>query len=473
VASNLKRQKLTYFARYSVPRSLRAVIGRSEILRTLKTQDKREADKRKHRVLAELQEMVSRLAVEATLPKDTAEYVLATARTLREAVVTGESTEENAQAALNHALDHHLETLARKNGIDGATGDPLLTEAHERTLRLAHQVLSHGNVTLLSESVAKYLKEIKPRITGAAYKQKDKQLHAFAKWLGEVDVATITRRVTGRYVADVVQAADLASKTKKDWIANLTAFGSWLTQYGLTEFNPWSGLTRAIRESTRGGSKPEKRPYTPKELVKLLGHLKPGSPLLPLACIAAYSGCRIEELASMQVDHITDDALRVMEGKNANSVRYVPLHDVIKPMVRQLCRTSTDGYLISGLLPGGVDNKRSHYVSKRFGDLLRRNEFPEGEVDFHSFRRSFAQRCEQAGLPQSTAALLLGHARQSLTYGLYSPGPEFEALQVAMEKVTYGEPVDSRVRALTSRAAVTVRSTRRRVRRPLVREGRE
>jgi integrase len=453
--SNLKLQHRTWSVRLKVPRALRHIVGKAELFRSLKTRDIREANRLKHRVLADLHAELSRLAVEATLPKDKAEYVLATARTLREAVVNGESTEQNAEAALAHALEAHLRH-------HGGEDEAQLTETHLRTLQLAHQVLEHGNVTLLTEAVAKYLREVKPRITGAAYRQKDKQLHAFAKWLGEADVSTITRKVTGRYVADVVQHADLATKTKKDWLANLTAFGSWLTQYGLTEFNPWSGLTRAIKETTRGGAKPKKRPYTSTELVKLLGLIKPGSPALPLACIAAYSGCRLEELASMQVDHVTDDALRVMEGKNENSVRYVPLHEVVKPMVRRLCETSTDGYLISGLLPGGVDGKRSHYVSKTFGDLLRRNHFAAGEVDFHSLRRSFAQRCEHAGIPQSTAALLLGHARQSLTYGLYSPGPEFGALKEAIAKVSYGETVDARVKALSGHAAVTHRSTRRR-----------
>ena len=227
---NLNRQHQTWHVRLKVPRTLRSLVGKAELFRSLKTRDVREANKLKHRVLAEMHAELSRLAVEATLPKSSAEYVLATARALREAVVTGTSTQENAEAALSAALDDHLE----HHGGDEAQ----LSEAHERTLRLANRMLTHGNVTLLTEAVAKYLKEVKPRITGAAYNQKDKQLHAFARWLGEAEVSTITRKVTGRYVADVVQAAALAPKTKKDWIANLTAFGSWLTQYGLTGVQP-------------------------------------------------------------------------------------------------------------------------------------------------------------------------------------------------------------------------------------------
>lgn len=57
----------------------------------------------------------------------------------------------------------------------------------------------------------------------------------------------------------------------------------------------------------------------------------------------------------MKTEHVTTDAFRVMDAKNTNSVRYVPIHATIAPMVSQLLATSCDGFLISGLLPGGAD----------------------------------------------------------------------------------------------------------------------
>jgi integrase len=80
-----------------------------------------------------------------------------------------------------------------------------------------------------------------------------------------------------------------------------------------------------------------------------------------------------------------------------------------------------------------MDGKRSHYVSKSFGDHLRKRGFPD-ELTFHSLRRSFAQRCDLAGIPPTTAAQLLGHHRRGLSYGLYSPGVDFPKLG--------GEPLD-------------------------------
>jgi integrase len=165
---------------------------------------------------------------------------------------------------------------------------------------------------------------------------KSRQLAAFVKWLGkDTELSTITRKVTGRYAAEVVHPAQRATKTRKDWLANLTAFGSWCKQYGLTESNPGRNLTRTFKESTRGG-RPRPRPFTEGELDALVRSLPKGSPLLPLACLGAYSGARLEELCSMKVEHVTDDALRVMEGKNENSVRFIPIHKTLRPMVKRL-----------------------------------------------------------------------------------------------------------------------------------------
>ena len=44
---------------------------------------------------------------------------------------------------------------------------------------------------------------------------------------------------------------------------------------------------------------------------------------------------------------------------------------------------------------------------------------------------------ENAGVLESTTQLIVGHSRQSLTYGLYSPGVHFELLCEAVGKVSY------------------------------------
>jgi integrase len=174
---------------------------------------------------------------------------------------------------------------------------------------------------------------------------------------------------------------------------------------------------------------------------------------------------RIDEIAAMKLEHLTSGAFRVMKAKNENSVRYVPIHPIIEPLVEQLRKTSTDSYLISGLIEGGRDKKRSHFASKAFGRFLRANGFTDNTLNFHSLRRSFTQRAESATVPESTTKLLTGHARQSLTYGLYSPGPEFPTLAAAIAKVSFGPTADTTVVSLAAKATITERSRRRPARR--------
>jgi integrase len=459
----------TWNVRVAVPRRMQAVIGRKVVFRSLKTRDLAEARRLRHRVIAAIHEELSQLTLAATLPTDSAEFIVETARAQRAAVEDGTMDEEKAEAGLDEFVQDYLESSRRKYGFDPETGDPHLPIAEERALQLAHKVFTGAEAATLAAQITRYLAEVKPRITTGSYEAKHKQLHAFAKWAGpHIDVATITRKVAGKYVADVIQTSGRAVKTRKSWLGNLAAFGSWLESYGVTEVNPWSNLSRVMKESTRGGSKPQPRPYTVEEFSTLVQKLQPGSPLLPMTCIAAYSGMRIDEIAAMKLADLTAGAFRVMRAKNENSVRYVPIHPTIEPLVEQLRKSSTDEYLISGLIEGGRDRKRSHFASKAFGRFLRANGFTDTTLNFHSLRRSFTQRAESAAVPESTTKLLTGHARQSLTYGLYSPGPEFATLAAAIQKVSYGAASDTLVVSLAGKVTITERSRRR----PLARRSR-
>jgi integrase len=87
----------------------------------------------------------------------------------------------------------------------------------------------------------------------------------------------------------------------------------------------------------------------------------------------------------MRLEQVTGDAFRIVEGKTGNSVRVVPMHSVLVPVVERLRQTSHDDYLISGLLPGGRDNKRSHFPSKYFGRFIRANGFTDPLLNFHAW----------------------------------------------------------------------------------------
>lgn len=443
----LKQRKRTWYARLRVPRELQPIVGRAEYVRTLETRDLSEANRRKHAVLAELHTELQR-AVRAAGKGGDAAGLVDLAASLREDVEAGRISRAEAVAAQDASTERVLE---RRQPGDVAASD--------QAIRAAYRTLS--GAPLLSTAITEYLAERGPHIRQQTLQEKKRQLLELSAWLGaDCEVGEVPKARAGRYVADVLLKKGHKAKTTKDTLSNLSAFWGWLEGRGLVDFNVWHKMSGTVRGSTRG-REAVRRPWTDAELLKLLQGIPEGDPLLPMTAIAAWSGMRREEIAQLKVtDVASDHAFVIREGKSAAAVRRVPIHPAIRPLVVHLVKTSRDTFLIPGLLTGGADAKRAHYVGKRFTEVKRRLGFTDTALVFHTLRNAFMQRCEDAEVPESTTKLIVGHTRDSLTYGTYSPGPKFDALREAVAKVTFGK-ADALARALKGNAQVTMKSARR------------
>src|SRR5205807_4043384 len=158
MADQLKLRHGKWYARLTLSRPLRKTLGRSEVLKALGTSDLREANKLKHRALAQMQEEASRAALAAELHPDSVEYLAEAARMQREAMRAG-LDEHAAEAGLDAAVENWLERMGAKFGT-GPDGHPLLPETKERAVRLAHRVFKGEQPDLVSDYVTKHLKEL-------------------------------------------------------------------------------------------------------------------------------------------------------------------------------------------------------------------------------------------------------------------------------------------------------------------------
>jgi len=255
-------------------------------------------------------------------------------------------------------------------------------------------------------------------------------------------VEAVTRREAGRFVSDNLMQSGLARKTIKRYVSSLSSYWRWLIKRGFVDENPWR------EQAPSKGKSSVKRPFTEHELVALLSGTPKGSvagrALPDLMRLAMLTGCRLEELCVLKGSNVRDGALRITQGKTAAAVRTVPIHPLVKPTIDGRIKDKLVGeFLFPTLLPGGPDKKRSWNVSKAF-TIYRRSVGVGGvtrEVDFHSFRRSFATALERAMVPQNVAAELLGHTKQDMTFGLYSGGLTAEPLRDAVAKVDFGTEV--------------------------------
>lgn len=412
-AEYLRKYREGWYVRVRVPRDLRAQLGVGEIKRTLKTRDKKEAQYRKHAVLAEIM---------ATF----------------DAAKNGLDLNHRSVTVGYQTKSHHQSTEVTSIASDQVEQDP---QNH----------IHKGIYSPIGEILSVYLDEKKLTVTNQTFNAKKRRLNDFVEYIGiHSDIKQISKRSAGDYVTKVLvlkrdrYRRPLSVKTKKDIASDLRAFFHWAEARGYIETNPFSNVMTTLRSVIKG-SPSTRRGWNRPELVKLLcdDELMNDKVMAGLILIGLYSGMRGNEIAELRLENVTDEYMRIVAGKNTNSVRKVPIHRKIAPLVRHLKFTSTDDYLLEDLKRGGEDKKRYHNIGKRFNRRKDKLGFSKDTV-FHSFRHSLATALENAEVPRDLAEMVVGHSDQNrgLTYSLYSDGLENELLAETMNKANYGPDVE-------------------------------
>ena len=137
------------------------------------------------------------------------------------------------------------------------------------------------------------------------------------------------------------------------------------------------------------------------------------------------------------MEEVGDGFLEISNSKTVAGVRQVPIHPEITDAVASMKMASEDGYLLSGLNgKGNQYGKRSAAIGKRFGRAKTKLGFGRDKV-FHSIRKTVATQLEGAGVPENITADILGHEKQTITYGIYSGGTSLEQKTQAILQLSY------------------------------------
>ena len=103
-------------------------------------------------------------------------------------------------------------------------------------------------------------------------------------------------------------------------------------------------------------------PYSNDMLERWFDHIKEEPMIFGISCIGLYSGMRLDEICSLKKEDVVGDCFSITEGKTKSSIRTVPIHRILLPIVEKLIGTSNNEFLLSDLRTRG--NDRSHYVGK-------------------------------------------------------------------------------------------------------------
>lgn len=180
-------------------------------------------------------------------------------------------------------------------------------------------------------------------------------------------------------------------------------------------------------------------PFKKSDLEDLYGAaiLKGDADLVDLISIAAYTGARIEEICSLKKNcvNVTEKFVTIEDAKTEAGNREVPIHSSILKVIKRLIENSTNDYVFCNLTPNKYHD-RSNAIGKRFGRLKKELGYGKHHV-FHSIRKTFTTELERAGIGENVAADIVGHEKQTMTYGLYSGGSSMEQKRKAIAKVKF------------------------------------
>lgn len=445
----ITRKKLGYYLNLRVPEDLREHYLSSKrkpkeyLEDTLKTRDKVEACKRARSLVVKYELQFSQLRngvhssdLDDSSPVNSVEQYVSNYRAYLQGELPYPFGELEPDEYWGLMIDHLPITLS---------------ESERQRIGSLWSLFNDPKTLTVKEVIVKYLDERQPVIREATLNEKRHELNEFAAWIGKSTPAThIKKKDAGRYVEYLCSKISkktkrlLSAKSIRDTVSGLSSLFKWAEGRGLAHINPFDGMSRTIPKRHIGER--GKREWGPDEIKLFLNEAKKDRRILELFVIALYTGMRGREITELKSTSPSERFLQIDEAKNRNSIREVPVHPVIQPLITNLRKEAgSDGYLIKGLSIAQLDSNRYKNLGTKMGRLRKKLGISK-DVDFHSTRRAVAGACERADMNQDRAARISGHKPTGITYGRYSGGLKAEQLLEEVALIRYGDGIEEAIK---------------------------
>jgi integrase len=278
-----------------------------------------------------------------------------------------------------------------------------------------------------------------------------RKVKVFTDNVGDLPLAKITDHKAVAFLDDYLLTERKQTPTTRNTYAVLfAAVFKCAIRRKKTRDNPFEG--QRIKQVTA-----HYEPFTDQEIAALFADAKleiapaqyDTATVLPwVSLIAAYTGCRLEEAASLKVADIKEtDGIWYFHfcpngnGKTKAATRVVPLHHelVNAGLLRYRDTLPKESVLFPGLKG---KNSKPGKLGPKLGDAFfrwrKRLGIVRPGVNFHSFRHTVGDRLRKAGVQESDIAAVLGHEDERITSRVYGhDGPGLQRLQVIIEKLGY------------------------------------
>ena len=430
----LQKRRRRWYAVLEVPKAFRAFFGKPRFLESLRTESLSIAELRVLPLVHNWKRQIE-VARKSASKGDFINTVAMVRLDLQRMKEEGFNHEEGPDdCSWEGSEDDFFKMVHEDVALDAALGDGGGTNGDGGKLFEAVGVVHSGKI-LLAEHIDEFLSTLSHAPKSIDMMRRD--LNIFAKEFVLADNAT--RLEVKRWAnVNLHQEQGLALGTRTRMISACRGYWNYLEDYkGLTLAAPFNKvLPSKSKKQTKADVESKRKAFRVTDYHKLLaGCSEKDRMLTALIKLAAYTGCRIEELCSLKIENVQDDKFEVVFAKSEAGWRTIPIHKNIKGLVAKLVDVADGEYLISGLSFNKYGD-RSNAIGKRFGRLKVSLGYGTDYV-FHSLRKGFATQLENAGVSENTAARLMGHTMEGETFGNYSDGLVFERLKDAVEKVDW------------------------------------
>ncbi|MCQ1571730.1 tyrosine-type recombinase/integrase [Neorhizobium galegae] len=424
-----KTQDGVWYATIDVPRPLRTILGKKRLVRSLQTRDLGEAQRSRWKVIASFHEEIA-----AATTKSSAEAQDQRGVHVRLAL---EAREEMRSIEDSEDRDNYSDMI--ETVVESMKDSTEAEQFRDIALRGADPIDLHLERYFAATTLAARSKADATTAVGELTSWLKKNKHP-------LNVQRLTSRLAGEY-RDSLVSAKMHVRTLNKKISLLSSYWRWLGKAGVIDAdkpNPWKGKSLPKPKAWRDGSdQTGMRPFTDEEVSKLLAG-KADKDMMDLMKIAALSGMRIEEIGQLRVADCANDLFNIRRAKTKASIRKVPIHPELKEIIAARVEDKAqDGFIFPDFKDSGWDGARTMAISKAFGRYRKDigvDETPEGSrrsrIDFHSFRRWFARKCEEAGQQQNIVARVMGHEiGLGITFGTYSRAQPLDLMRSCVESV--------------------------------------
>lgn len=424
----------------AVPRPLQARLG-TRLKRPLKTDSLAVANRLKWGVVAEFRAMIDEaVSGSPTDPLVVEAMELASAR--------ARSRDPEALELLDEGILMRAEEL-RGDPVqeeEDYGGGPLYLYDPDRERRAGEFLkLARGEEIPVALYHDDYLKQstTKRRTKG----DDERALRFLEAWCArekvEQTLQAITRKRAARFMDDLGEIAGGQSPvTLNKYVSRLRRYWAWLVKREHVEANVWLGLNIPVPDTPYDE---KERPFTDEELLRLLNGPATQA-MADVMRIGALTGARLDVIVDLKAKDAADGIFTFKPQKKEDKPRSIPVHsDLAEIVARRLKgRGPEDDLFPEWPEPKSVNSERerSFKTSNDFTAYRRSvgvEEMVAGKrrslVNFHSFRRWFITKAEQADQPESIIAVVVGHKRPGMTLGRYSAGPLMEQARRCVEAV--------------------------------------